>query len=130
MLRDVGYAVIIAAMTTALYAVGLSLSPLSFDFGTRAWDIVVLVGIMWTALGFLTGLVCSRFDGRLDDRMADVEERNQEIDEQAVARVRRLNTCTREANARHDVGGEVIPFRQLRPSRYLDRELAGRRVLN
>lgn len=96
MLRDVRYAVIVAAMTTALYTFALSLSPLSFDFGTRAWDMVVLLGIMWMALGFLTGLLCSRFDGRIDDCAAETEAGGGEIDEHAVAKARRLATCPRE----------------------------------
>lgn len=120
MLRDVRYAVIVAAMTTALYAVGLSLSPLSFDFGTRAWDIVVLVGIMWTVLGFLTGLLCSRFDGRIEDRMADIEESNRKFDEDARSKACRLNTYARVGKAGSDVLAEVIPFPRIRSSRQPD----------
>lgn len=130
MLRDVRYAVIVAAMTTALYTFALSLSPLSFDFGTRAWDMVVLLGIMWMALGFLTGLLCSRFDGRIDDCVAETEAGGGEIDEHAVAKARRLATCPQGANAGTEVRAEVIPFRRLRSSRYPDRNLAGRRALN
>lgn len=116
MLRDVGYAVAVAATVGALYALGVSSSPLTFDFGSRAWDIVVLIGIMWMALGFLTGLLCSRFDGRLDDRMADVEERRRLFEEQALARAFRLNTCRHAVIAGTERAAEVIPFRRIRSS--------------
>lgn len=130
MLRDIACALALAAIMGALYAVGMSLSPVSFQFGTATGDIVVLVGAMFTALGFLTGLLCSRFDGRLDDRMADVEDRNRQIDEQAVAMARRLNTHPHAANAGRDVRAEVIPFPRLRASRYLDQPLAGGQTVN
>ena len=112
MLRDVRYAVIMAAMTTALYAVGLSLSPLSFDFGIRAWDIVVLVGIMWMALGFLTGLLCARFDGRIDDCVAATEAGRRLIEEQALAKAHRVNICRQAVITGTERTAEVIPFRR------------------
>ena len=130
MLRDVGYAIIVAAMTTALYAVGFSLSPLSCQSGAVAGDIVVLIGMMWVALGFLTGLLCSRYDGHIDDRLADIEEASRDIAEEAVVKARRLNLCPHAANAGRDVRAEVIPFPRLRASRYLDQPLAGGQTVN
>jgi len=130
MLRDVSYAVAVAATVGALYVAGVHLSPLSYDFGTKAREIVVLIGMMWVALGFLTGLLCSRFDGRIDDCVAETEAGGGEIDEHAVAKARRLNLRPHAVNAGRDFQADVIPFRRLRSSRYPDRELASRRALN
>lgn len=130
MLRDLACAFSLAATMGVLYALGVSSSPLTFGFGSRTWDIVVLIGIMWMALGFLTGLFCSRFDGRLDDRMADIEESNRKFDEDARSKACRLNTYARVGKAGSDVLAEVIPFPRIRSSRRLDSDRAGRHAVS
>lgn len=129
MLRDIACALALAAIMGALYAVSVHLNPLSYGFSTKALDIVVLVGIMWTVLGFLTGLLCSRFDGRIDDRMADIEESNRKFDEDARSKACRLNTYARVGKAGSDVLAEVIPFPRIRSSRRLDSDRAGRHAV-
>jgi len=125
MLRDVSYAVAVAATVGALYVAGVHLSPLSYDFGTKAREIVVLIGMMWVALGFLTGLLCSRYDGRLDDSLVDSGEPNLRFDEEARSRAWRLNTDCPAANTGSVVSAEVIPFPRLRSSRQPDPVCAG-----
>jgi hypothetical protein len=62
MLRDVFSGVTLAAVTGALYALGMFFGPANWNSGDGAWDLLVLVGIMLSASGFFAELLGSRLN--------------------------------------------------------------------
>jgi hypothetical protein len=65
MLRDFRSALILAALTGTLYALGIYLSPLRSNVGDGAWNLLVLLGIVLSATGFVVEFVASRLSRRL-----------------------------------------------------------------
>jgi hypothetical protein len=102
MLRDFGSALILAAVTGALYALGMYLGPLHWNLGDDARDVLVLVGIMLSATGFFVEFSASRLSRRLHQGMKVMDDRSRRLDDIARERASRLN-----AHASAPVGCET-----------------------
>ncbi|MGZ8360710.1 MAG: hypothetical protein ACXWUX_09340 [Allosphingosinicella sp.] len=102
MLRDFGSALILAAVTGALYALGMYLGPLHWNLGDDARDLLVLVGLMLSATGFFVEFLASRLSRRLHQGMRVMDNRSRRLDDIARERANRLN-----AHASAPVGCET-----------------------
>ena len=65
MLRDIGSALILAAVFGTLYSLGIYLSPMRSIAGSGACDLLVLLGIVLSAAGFVAELIASMLNRRL-----------------------------------------------------------------
>jgi hypothetical protein len=90
MLRDFRSALILAALTGTLYALGIYLSPLHSNVGDGAWNLLVLLGIVLSATGFVVEFVASRLSRRLRERGTVFDDR---LDAIAREKAMRLNAC-------------------------------------
>ena len=81
----------LAAITGALYALGMYFGPVSWSPGDDAWDLLVLVGIMLSVSGFFAEFLGSRLNRRLREASAEIDERSRRFDESIRARALRLN---------------------------------------
>ena len=100
MLRDFGSALILAAVTGALYALGMYLGPLHWNLGDDARDLLVLVGLMLSATGFFVEFLASRLSRRLHQGMRVMDNRSRRLDDIARERVNRLNAHASASAAR------------------------------
>jgi hypothetical protein len=92
MLRDFVSALILAAVTGALYVLGMYLGPLHWKLGDDAWDLLVLVGLMLSAVAFFAEFIGSRLSRRLREDMAATDERYRRLKDATRERASRLNT--------------------------------------
>lgn len=117
MLRDFRSALILAALTGTLYALGIYLSPLRSIVGDGAWNLLVLLGIVLSATGFVVEFVASRLSRRLREGGTAFDDR---LDAIAREKVMRLNAylptsadCSSSSDGREGTSGstaQVVPF--------------------
>jgi hypothetical protein len=91
MLRDICSGLALAALTAALYALGMHFGPLNWNLGEDAFDLLVVVGIMLSATAFFVEFVGSCLDRRLRQDMARADDRTRLFEEAIRARAFRLN---------------------------------------
>ncbi len=60
MLRDVFSGLTLAALTVALYALGMYFGPLNWKLGDDAFELLVHVGMMLSVIGFSAEFLGSR----------------------------------------------------------------------
>jgi hypothetical protein len=90
MLRDFRCALILSALTGTLYALGIYLSPLRPNVGDGAWNLLVLLGIVLSVIGFVVEFVASRLSRRLREGGPAFDDR---LDAIAREKAMRLNAC-------------------------------------
>jgi hypothetical protein len=117
MLRDVFSGLTLAAVTGALYALGMYFGPVNWTFGDDTWDMLVLIGIMLSVSGFFAEFLGSRLSRRLREASIEIYESSGRFDESSRARALRLNAyaraplgCTAAANSDMKRMAKVIPF--------------------
>lgn len=120
MLRPVLAGLAMSALTTALYALWCFFVPRQWGLGADAWDVLLLVGVMLSAMGFFAAFEVSNLDRRLHERMAEIDDRNRRCSESARANALRLNAYVHEEVGCTDttdavvagsaIGAQVIPF--------------------
>ncbi|MGZ8335999.1 MAG: hypothetical protein ACXWU1_04995 [Allosphingosinicella sp.] len=112
MLRDFGSALILAAVTGALYALGMYLGPLHWNLGDDARDLLVLVGLMLSATGFFVEFLASRLSRRLHQGMRVMDNRSRRLDDIARERANRLNAHASASAARPPpLAAKALPVR-------------------
>lgn len=92
MLRDVLSGLTLAAVTGVLYAIWMQFGPLTWKLGGAGFDLLLVVGVMLSAMAFFVDVLGARLDQRLHTEMAKADERNRLFDEVRSARALRLNT--------------------------------------
>ncbi len=97
MLRDVCSGLALAAMTGALYALGMYFGPLSWNLGDDAFDLLMVVGIMLSATAFFVEFLGSSLSRRLREADAEIDKHSRRFEENARSRALQLN-----AYALHD----------------------------
>ena len=91
MLRSLLAGLAMSALTAALYALWCLFVPRQWGLGADGWDVLLLVGVMLSAMGFFAGFICSRLDCRAQEDTAAIDERNRRLDEMAREKASRLN---------------------------------------
>lgn len=96
MLRDICSGLALAALTGALYALGMQFGPLKWHLGDDAFDLLVVVGIMLSATAFFVESLGSCLDRRLREADAEVDGRSRRFEEDARAKALQLNAYALE----------------------------------
>lgn len=91
MLRDVLSGLTLAAVTGALYAIWMQFGPLTWKLGGAGFDLLLVVGVMLSAMAFFVEVLGARLDQRLHKEMAKADERNHLFNAVRSARALRLN---------------------------------------
>jgi hypothetical protein len=123
MLRDFRSALILAALTGTLYALGIYLSPLRSMVGDGAWNLLVLLGIVLSATGFVVEFVASRLSRRLRKGGTAFDDR---LDAIAREKAMRLNAYLPTADCsslRMETAAHPVRRRRSSPFRRLPNEL-------
>jgi hypothetical protein len=91
MLRPLLAGLTMSALTAVLYALWCFFVPRQWGLGADAWDVLLLVGIMLSAMGFFAGFIASASSRRLREDIAEIDERNRRPGEIARETANRLN---------------------------------------
>lgn len=67
MWRDIRSALILAAVTGGLYALGMLAGPLRWNLGGDAQALLLRIGIVLTLVGFVAEFVASELRRKVDD---------------------------------------------------------------
>lgn len=91
MLRDVLSGLALAAVTGVLYAIWMQFGPLTWKLGGAGFDLLLVVGVMLSAMAFFVEVIGARLDQHLHTEMAKADERNRLFDAVRSVRALRLN---------------------------------------
>jgi hypothetical protein len=119
MLPDICSGLALAALTGALYALGMHFGPLNWNLGDDAFDLLVVVGIMLSATAFFVESLGSCLDRRLRQDMAKADDRTLLFEEAIRTQAFRLNAyavaqrdsiTAPDTAVREPKTAKVIPF--------------------